>query len=74
MSWRGGRSGDRHDTPYVGHGGCGAGSAKLEYQGETIETAEVQASSDGSYEVVYVTNSGKRVPEEEVGPLAYALR
>jgi hypothetical protein len=55
-------------------GGGGGGSAKLEYEGEPIETAEVTTASDGSMNVTYVTRSGKRVPEEKVGPLAYALR
>lgn len=51
----------------------GGGAAALMYEGETVKTAEVRAGSDGMTEVVYVTESGKRVAESEIGPLAYAM-
>ena len=48
------------------------GLAELRHEGETIELAEVGVGSDGAQTVTYVTTSGKRLPEEVVGPLAYA--
>jgi hypothetical protein len=49
------------------------GFALLKYGGEEVKTAEVQVGSDGKNQVTYVTSSGRRVPEKEIGPLAYAL-
>jgi hypothetical protein len=48
------------------------GLAELRHEGELIELAEVGVGSDGKQTVTYVTASGKRIPEQAVGPLAYA--
>ncbi len=45
----------------------------LLYQGERIEMAEERTASNGETEVFYMTSSKKRIPEDEIGPLDYAL-
>ncbi len=49
------------------------GALALQHRGESVERAEVMVDSNGHTQVTYVTASGKRVPEAEIGPLAYAL-